>query len=93
MYLSEICSSEDAFNEALPPHQEALRKSWYAYNLKFNPAPQIQTNQERRRRNMIFIWFNPLLNRNVQANIGRAFINLIDKIMFPNWSQIVKSLQ
>ena len=75
--LSEISSDEDAFNEAAPLYQEALRKSGYAYNLKFNPAPQRPSNQNRRQRKII--WFNPPFNKNVQTNIGRAFINLIDK--------------
>ena len=77
--LSEISSDEDAFNEAAPPYQEALRKSGYTYNLRFNPAPQREPNQERRRRNII--WFNRTFNRNVQTNIGRTFINLIDKCL------------
>ena len=79
--LYEISFDEDAFNEAAPPYQEALRKSGYTYNLRFNPAPQRQLNQERRRRNII--WFNPPFNRNVQTNIGRTFINLIDKCFPP----------
>lgn len=79
--LSEISSDENAFNEAAPPYQEALRKSGYAHTLKFNPAPQRPPKQDRRRRNII--WFNPPFNRNVQTNIGREFINLIDKC-FPN---------
>ena len=75
--LSEISSDKDAFNEAAPLYQEALRMSGYAYNLKFNPAPQRPPNQDRRRRNII--WFNPPFNRNVLTHIGRAFINLVDK--------------
>ena len=94
--LSEISSDEDAFNEAAPPYQEALRKSGYAYSLKFNPTPQRpqrpktkpqRPNQDRRRRNVI--WFNPTFNRNVQTNIGRAFINLIDKC-FPTGHKLRK---
>ena len=85
--LSEISSDEDAFNEAAPLYQEALRKSVYAYNLKFNPAPHREPNQDRSRRNII--WFNPPFNRNVQTNIGRAFINLIDKC-FPTGHKLRK---
>ena len=75
--LSEISSDEDAFNEAAPLYQEALRMSGYAYNLKSNPAPQRPPNQDRRRRNIV--WFNPPFNRNVLTHVGRAFINLVDK--------------
>ena len=44
--LSEISSDEDPFNEAAPVYQEALRMSGYAYNLKFNPAPQRPRNMK-----------------------------------------------
>ena len=85
--LSEISSDQDAFNEAAPPYQEALRKSVYAYHLRLNPAPQRRPNQERRRGNVI--WVNPPFNRNVQTNIGRAFTNLIDKC-FPTGHKLRK---
>ena len=85
--LSEISSDEDASNEAAPSYQEALRKSGYAFELKFNPAPQKPPDQHRRRRNIT--WFNPPFYKNVQTNIGRAFINLIDKC-FPTGHKLRK---
>ena len=85
--LSEISSDEDAFNEAAPPYQEALRTSGYAYNLKFKPGTQKPPNQKKRRRNII--WFNPPFNKNVQTDIGRVFINLIDKC-FPTGHKLKK---
>lgn len=66
------------FNKAAPPYQDALHKSGYTYKLHFTePEPHRPQYQTKRRRNII--WFNPPFNRNVQTNIGRAFINLIDK--------------
>ena len=85
--LSEISSDEDAFNEAAPPYQEALRTSGYAYNLKFKPETQKPPNQKKRRRNII--WFNPPFNKNAQTDIGRMFINLIDKC-FPTGHKLKK---
>ena len=87
--LSEISSDEDPFNEAAPLYQEALRMSGYAYNLKFNPAPQRPRNKDRRRRNII--WFNPPFNRTVLTHVGRAFINLVDKC-FPTGHKLRKVL-
>ena len=75
------------FNEAAPPYQEALRTSGYAYNLKFQPETQKPPNQKKRQRNII--WFNPPFNRNVQIDIGRVFINLIDKC-FPTGHKLKK---
>ena len=77
--LSEISSDEDAFNKAAPLYQEVFSMSAYAYNLKFNPAPQRPPKKDRRRRNIT--WFNPPFNRNVLTHVGRAFINLVDKCL------------
>ena len=85
--LCDISSDEDVFNEAAPLYQEALRKSGYSYKLKFNPIPQRPPKRKRRRRNVI--WFNPPFNRNVQTNIGKAFINLINKC-FPTGHKLRK---
>ena len=76
--LSEISCDEDAFNEAAPQYQEALRKSGYAYTLKFKPEQQRPPNQKKKRRRNI-IWFKPPFNGNVKTSIGRAFTNLLDK--------------
>ena len=84
----EITCDEDAFNEAAPHYQETLRKSGYAYTLKFKPEQQRPPNQkEKRRRNII--WFNPPFNRNVKTSIGRVFINLLDKY-FPTGNKLRK---
>ena len=40
------------------------------------------TNNRKRQRNII--WFNPPLGKNVQTNIGREFLNLIEKCFPPN---------
>ena len=45
--LSEISCDEDAFNETAPHYQEALRKSGYAYTLKFKPEQQRPPNQKK----------------------------------------------
>ena len=64
-----ICSSDEhVFNEAAAPYQEALHK--------FKPTSQRPPKQKKRRRDVI--GFNPLFNRNVKSNIGRAFISLVD---------------
>ena len=71
-----------------PHYQEALRKSGYAYTLKFKPEQQGLPNQKKKRRRNI-IWFNPPFNGNVNTSIGRAFINLLDKC-FPTGNKLRK---
>ena len=83
--LSEISSDEEAFKEAAPPYQEALQKSGYSHTLRFTPPqqpPESNTNKRKRQRNII--WFNPPYSKNVQTNIGREFLNLIEKCFPPN---------
>ena len=83
--LSEISSDADTFKEAAPPYQQALQKSSYSYTLKFTPqkqSPESATNSRKRQRNII--WFNPPFSKNVQTNIGREFLNLIEKCFPPN---------
>ena len=85
--LSEISSDEAAFNEAIPPYQEALRKSGYSYTLKFTPPQQQSpesTKTEKRKRQRNIIWYNPPYSKNVETNIGKEFLNLIKNCFPPN---------
>ncbi|KAL9988993.1 hypothetical protein ACROYT_G003495 [Oculina patagonica] len=56
------------------------------YTLKFNPpqqqSPEPDTDKRKRQRNII--WFNPPYSKNVQTNIGREFLNLIENCFPPN---------
>ena len=47
--LSEISSDEEAFNEAAPPYQEALRKSGYSHTQKFTPPQQYSPESDHRK--------------------------------------------
>ena len=76
--LSSISSDQDAFNEAAPPYQEALKKSGYTHKLEFKLPPQGPPTQNRKRQRNV-VWFNPPYNKNVKTNIGRAFISLIQR--------------
>ena len=76
--LSSISSDEKMFNMAAPLYQEALTKSGYEYQLKFDPnAAEPSKNKRNRKRNVL--WFNPPFNSSVRTNIGAEFLKLIDK--------------
>ena len=74
--LSNISSDEKSFTEAIPPYQEALRKSGYNHQLKFNSFTPKKDHQRKRHRNVI--WFNPPYSSNVSTNIGKCFLKLVD---------------
>ena len=71
--LSAISSDEETFNKAKPVYEEALRKSGYSEDLKFNM--ERKPLKKNRRRNII--WFNPPYSSSVKTNIGRKFIDLV----------------
>jgi len=76
--LTSISSSKKVFNDAIPPYQKALDESGYNHKLTYNPQPTRNRNRKRK-----VIWYNPPWNANVKTNLGRKFINIINKC-FPN---------
>ena len=78
--LTTLSSNEQEFNKAAPPYQKALNDSGYSHTLRYNPTrPQVSRRQRKRR----ITWYNPPYNANVQTNIGRKFINIIDTCFPP----------
>ena len=77
--LSAISSNSDVFKQAIPPYQEALNRSGYNYTLHFDP-PAPTGGSKNRSRNITY--FNPPFSKNVETNIGKHFLRLIDQ-MFP----------
>ena len=76
--LTSISSSQKVFDEAIPPYQKALDESGYKHKLTYNPQPKRKRNRQRK-----IIWYNPRWNANVKTNLGRKFLNFIDRCL-PN---------
>ena len=72
--LCSLSSNKEAFIEAAPTYQAALKKSGYKHILKFTPA----TPKQRQRKRKI-IWFNPPFNAACKINLGKEFLKLVDK--------------
>ena len=75
--LSSISCNQQEFDLAAPPYQDALNKSGYNFDLRFEP-PNINENRKKNRSRRI-TWFNPPFSKNVQTNIGEKFLKLIDQ--------------
>lgn len=73
--LSDISYNEEEFIKSKPMYQDALRKSGYNVDLRFNKS--VRRNRRVRRRNTI--WFNPPFCKTVRTNIGKIFLKLLDK--------------
>ncbi|XP_047142690.2 uncharacterized protein LOC124816972 [Hydra vulgaris] len=80
--LSSMSSNEIFFKKAIPPYEEALKKSVYKLNLTYQPQIISSQNQQKKQRKRNIIWYNPPFSLNVKTKIGNRFLALID-LHFP----------
>ena len=78
--LTEISSDEKFFRLASQTYQAALDKSGYKHQLKFkHPLNTTATNRNKYNCSRNIIWYNSPYSRNVATNIGKTFLEIIDK--------------
>ena len=84
MHLIKI----NVFNEASHIYNEALKKSGFGHNIEFigNETNNRENSGRRKKRTRKGIWFNPPYSKNVKTNVGKYFIQLIQKT-FPQRPQ------
>jgi hypothetical protein len=96
--ISNLSSDQQTFNSSASTYENALRPSNYDFNLQYNATPSSKTDapnnesctsQPKRKRHRNIIWFNPPYRKNVVTNIGKTFLQLIDK-HFPKSSRLQK---
>ena len=75
--------------EAIPVYQEELRNC--GYTDKFVWMGDNNRSTKKRNRPRKVIWFNPPYSMNVQTNVGKEFLSLIDK-HFPKTNPLHKFL-
>ena len=80
--ISDMSSNKELFNKAKAHYESALKRSGHdeklTYTERKKPAAHTaQNSRKNRHRNVI--WFNPPYSMNVQTNIGREFLNLVNK--------------
>ena len=69
--------NEKVFNESKGQYIRALKNNGYK-NIKmdYNQTDEPKNNKNRKRKT---IWYNPPFNTQVHTNVGKVFLNLIDK--------------
>ena len=78
--VSTISSDKEVFRKAAPYFNAALGSSGYHEQLQYTPTKQEQvSNNKKRRRQRNTIWFNPPYSKNVQTNVGKYFLYLLNK--------------
>ena len=84
--LSKNSSSKEIFDNSKYEYEEALNKSGYKNTSLTYNIPKENTRPKRKRN---IIWFNPPFSKGVTTNIGKIFLNLIDK-HFPKSNKLNK---
>ena len=77
--LSKISSTEREFKAAKDECQKALNESGYKHKLVFEKPEEPKEKNKKSKRDII--WYNPPYNLAVRTNVGRIFLNLIDKTL------------
>ena len=80
--LTSLSSNQAMFEAAKGPFQDALLRAGYDHLLTYNPGSSAPTTRRRRRRRSI-LWFNPPFCKSVKTNIGRQFLQLLDRCFPP----------
>ena len=81
--LSTISANKEIFDKAAPTYQTALENSGHNFKLNFEQVPEQNENEnekktaKKRKRNII--WFNPPYSRAVMTNVGKTFLQTMDK--------------
>ena len=77
MRISSQSSNSELFSRAAPIYNAALVNAGYTERVKYDSKINENKPSINRKRNII--WYDPPYNKSVSTNIGRVFLNLIDK--------------
>ena len=74
--ISNISANEQVFRGAAPTYQDALKKSGYDHEMKYEPPKPSQGKSKNRKRNNI-IWFNPPWSVNCKTKVAATFLKIV----------------
>ena len=77
--LSEISSDKESFDNFKGDYEKALSDSKLRSDLNYEPPAPENNATTTRKRNRKIIWFTPPYNASLKTNIGKKFLQLIDK--------------
>ena len=83
--ITRNSATEEIFNQAKGPYQNALDASGYTFDMNFDPEVKLQQQQQRskRQRHRKVTWFNPPFYLNVKTNVAKVFLQIV-KECFPS---------
>ena len=80
--ITDLSCNAEEFYKASKTYNKALKESGFSEQLVYKPREAQQKSRETRKRNII--WFNPPYSANVQTNVGRSVLDLVDKHFPPD---------
>ena len=86
--LSNISSDQEIFDNSKHVYETALQEAGHHTDLKYTPKHENNNLRQHQRKRRI-TWFNPPFSQHVKTNIGKKFLNLIDK-NFPKENELHK---
>ena len=77
--LSNNSANQEVFDIDAPLYQAELDRCGYKHKLKYLPPENTQKKKGKTKRgNKDVAWFNPPYSLNVETNVGRLFLKLLD---------------
>ena len=79
--ITDISCNQDIFDATKSTYEEALSKSGFNEELKYNckDVKGKTRNKEQRKRRRKIIWFNPPFSLSAKINIGKMFFKMLKK--------------
>lgn len=81
--ISKLSSNEEVFNQEANLYNEGLRQAGYTEKIKY--IHDVQPNRQNRTRKRNIIFFCPPWNDALATNLGRRFLELVDKCFKDTW--------
>ena len=72
--ISDISCNEEEFNKVKNEYNKALSDSGFSHSIQYSERTPSRHNRKRN-----IIWFNPPFNNQVNTNVGKDFLHLVDK--------------
>ena len=80
--LSELSCNKQILEKAIPPYNDAFKKSGFKENLAYKPKTTTSNILDKKQGKRNIICFNPPCSANVKTNIGRIFLSVLKRKIF-----------
>ena len=79
--LSKLSTNEEVIRDTIKPYQEALEKSGYKHQLKYDPQASTTAKTKSKERGRKITYFNPPYSAEIKTNVSKLFFKIIRVIV------------